>query len=391
MLIAVVVVVVVIVVILALALTGVLPFFKSSSGGNAASSSFSGSRAAAQSAANGYPGGSWSLFGAAGVAPSASASVPTSNLTGVVTSSGCTTTLAATAPATISVSAMSDVSGGLSDAWLFLFKNSSGNTVLLVDDISGSASVIGTLGGSNCFMGALGFITTIGSNVVDSTAAAATANSAGGSAFIAAHPGAFAAFNLIAGASAFGFTTPSTWSFDYSACAFSSTATGTAAQFTATIDATTGALKSASNTTTTCTGFFSGNGTTGPGGGGTPISSALALGTPTVYNQTYVWTYNVSVESASGLTLNDLSFAVKKGGTPINLGIAAAVEVYTTGTSPVGAFYFSSTSWVLGGSLTVSVPMTFEIVVSQYLGGATLVVSGVGSFSGSISVSLPTG
>lgn len=389
------VVVVVVVVVLALALAGVLPFFNSNSGGGSGTpTSFSTSRAQAQSAADHYQGGGWSIFGAFGVASKTTASYPLANFTDSLTQSTCTYTAAPGAPSELTATAMGNVSTGASDPWVFLFMNTSGTSILLVADTGGAATVLGTLGGSFCFAGGLSLFATLPSNVIDSSQAAAKANAAGGTAFLAAHPSAFASFDLLPGYSFFGVTLPPQWTVTYSACAFSPTATGSAAQFTATVNATDGSLAALSNTTTTCGLSSSGGGGSGGGGGGggSTVVGALTLGTPTVINDSGIlWFYNVTVTSVSGgLTLGDLSFAATDGS---GLGVAAStldISVYSSGSAiPVDSY--AAGIWVGGGTAPVTTGMTFSMLTTQFLGGGTLSFDGTGSFSGSVPVTLPIG
>ncbi len=381
-----VVVVVVVVVVLALALVGILPFFQGAGGGGA--STFSSSRSAAQAAANGYPGGAWNLFGADGIASTTSLSSPTSNLTSNLAGTGCTFTSASTAPSTLTLGTVTDVSAGSSASWVFLFKNNAGTSILVVSVLDGSTNVLGTLTGASCLGGFLNVLGTLGANIIDSTQAASTANSGGGSTFVSAHPGAWGSFTVSAGYSYLGFSSGPTWTVTYSACPLSLNATGTAAQFTATVNATSGALIHAGTTTATCSGF----GGAGGGGGATPIGSVLAFGAPAVQNFSgYAWNYSVGVTSASaGLTIADITFAVTTaGGTPVTLPSATLVAY--SGGSVVASFSLTSKAWSFGGSTTMTTSITFALYTYQSLGGDILVVSGAGAYSGSIPVPLPAG
>ncbi len=385
-LIAVAVVVVVVVLIVALALAGILPFFKNGGGGP---STFASDRAAAQSAANGYPGGGWDLIGADGVASTVSISSSTSNLTNGLIGTGCTFSPAVGSPTNLTLGTVTDVSQGVSGSWLFLFKNSAGSSILLVANLDGATTVLGTMSGSTCFGGFLNVLGTLGTNIVDSTQAASTANTAGGSSFLTAHPGAWGSFLIVAGYSYLGFGSGPQWTVTYSACPLSPTASGTSAEFTATVNATSGGLLHAATTTVTCTGL-GGGGTSGPGN--TPIGTALALGTPTVQNLSgYAWNYSVGVTSAaSGMTLSNVSLSVTTaGGTPVSLPTATLVA-YSSG-AIVGDFSLSSGAWTYGGSATLSSATSFSLYSYQYLGGDKLVVSGAGAYSGTVSVSLPAG
>ncbi len=376
-------VVVVVVIVLALALAGVLPFFKGSASGPA---TFGGSRAGAQAVADHYPGGSWVLFGADGVASKNSTSAPTASIAGGLAGTGCTFTAAPGAPTLLTLSTTSDVSQGVSGSWLFLFKNASGMGVLAIATINGTATVIGSVGGVSCFSGYLGLIGTLGSNVIDSSTAASTANSNGGSTFLAAHPYAFATYSILAGVSFLGFGSGPQWTVTYSACPLNPLTTSTAQEFTATINATSGALTHAGTTSATCTPLSS----TGPSN--TPIGTALALGSPTEGTNGTAFTYTFSIVAAGGgLTLNDMTFQVQNSaGGPVAVGAATLYVTNLVG-SAVASFSFALNSWTSGGSLTVTSTMSFLLQSPINLAGQgnVLAVDGVGSFTGSIQTAIP--
>jgi flagellin-like protein len=134
------------------------------------------------------------------------------------------------------------------------------------------------------------------------------------------------------------------------------------------------------------------------GPGNTPLGTALALGSPNEANvgagaAAKFW-YNFSVQSAGGgLIMNNLNFQVQTA----SGGIVAATAGWTlnvlslTGTT-VATYNLLTGLWTLGGSLLLTSQQTLAYMstgVAGSLSGDNLIVSGSGSFQGSISVSIP--
>jgi hypothetical protein len=134
------------------------------------------------------------------------------------------------------------------------------------------------------------------------------------------------------------------------------------------------------------------------GPGNTPLGTALALGSPNEANvgagaAAKFW-YNFSVQSAGGgLVMNNLNFQVQTA----SGGIVAAAGTWTlnvlslTGTT-IATYNLATGLWTLGGSLLLTSQQTLAYMstgATGSLSGDNLIVSGSGSFQGSISVSIP--
>ena len=132
------------------------------------------------------------------------------------------------------------------------------------------------------------------------------------------------------------------------------------------------------------------------GPGNTPIGTSLALNKPNEASKGATNWYNFSVASAGGgLLLNNLVFQVQGPGGTIVVTTAAGWTLNVLGLtgSTIGTYAITSAtpSWTLGGTTPVSSSQTIVLTspAATLLNGDTLVVVGAGSFSGSISVSIP--
>ena len=128
------------------------------------------------------------------------------------------------------------------------------------------------------------------------------------------------------------------------------------------------------------------------GPGNTPIGTALALGQiKEAQKGTNNW-YNVSIASAGGgLTLSNMVFQVQgSGGGVVTLASPTVTVVGLAGTT-IATFTMSSGTWASGGSTTASNQQTIVILTTTNLVGQgdSLLVYGSGSFSGSVSTSIP--
>jgi hypothetical protein len=377
------VVVVVIVIVLALVLSGAL----SPSGGSSSSPrSFSSSRGAAQSTADGSSGGPWTLLLALGFATSSTYSGNVSNLTSVagsVSGTQCTFSPSPGAPTSLQSGGVGNVSQGVAGTWLYLYTNSTG-AVLLVGTIGGSTSAIGTLTGAGCNLASSGLLPIPSTGIVDSTTAASAAASAGGSTFLAAHPQANATFILTGGITIGGTTIGPSWLVEYLACSLSGSGPATAPLFEAVISATSGGLLEAQTTTATCPSSS----------GGQPLGSALSVAPPSESSKGANTWYNFSVQSAAGgLTLGDLRLQVQTpSGTPVTATGAWTFDVLGLTGTVLASYSMTANAWTMGATTAVSSQETFCLdAVGSYstLSGDVLVISGTGSFQGTVSVAIP--
>ena len=128
------------------------------------------------------------------------------------------------------------------------------------------------------------------------------------------------------------------------------------------------------------------------GPGNTPIGTALAIGTPIHATAgTGNW-YNASIASAGGgITLGSMNFQFKTAsGTIVTPGAGWTLTVNGLTGSPVGTYTLSTGTWATGGATAATSQMQISIYSAAIaLDGDNMVISGTGSFSGSISVNIP--
>ena len=133
------------------------------------------------------------------------------------------------------------------------------------------------------------------------------------------------------------------------------------------------------------------------GPGNTPIGTALALAPPKEASNgagatTNHW-YNFSVQSASsGLVMSSMNFQVQTAGA----GIVAPLAAWTlnvegiSGTS-IAVYSMTTGTWTSGGTTALASGDTVVLNVVQAAGvsGDNWIVSGAGSYQGTISISIP--
>lgn len=382
---AVVVVVVIVVVVLALALAGVIPGLGHSNNSNSGSGTFSQSMSAAQSAANGQGSGYEPIY-ADGFASSLAVSLPLSVLESALTGGGCTFTAISTI-ASFTVSASGNISQGNSADWLFFMHNASELLIIVV--VAGSATVLGSLSGATCSSN-FSAVQPIPSTVVDSPTVALALDQRGGYAFLHAHSPVIATAFILGPISVGGFTEAASWQAGYSACN-PGVAGSSGAEITASLNAETGTVTAVSNTTVSC-GFSTGApGGPGGGSGGGTLASDLAMSSPHEQSAGPNYWYNFSINAAAGgLTWGDLFLGVESSGGQYVPITGSVIVLSITGTT-VASFSFSSDMWTSGGSVTVNNQQTVSLESSTDLSsqGDSLVVVGVGSVSGAITVLIP--
>ena len=372
--------VVIVVAILILALLGILPFFKSA---GQSGSSFGDTRGPAQSTANGNPGGPWTLILSGGVAMHSTTDISKLNTTlGTVPSSNCTLSPASGSPPT-TIQGVGNVSQGLASAWVFVYRNGAGG-LMAVSDFAGSFQVLGAATGSGC-ASSFGNFQPIPAGVIDSTTAARAADAAGGYAFLQAHPSANGTIGIIGGVTYFGLTVGSEWVVGYSACPFVNSAPVSEPYFNALVNASTGTVVQTMSSTMTCA--------VNAVGAKTPIGTELAVAPATESSRGSTNWYNFSIQSAGGgLLLSNLAPKVETtGGAIVALPGSSTLTVIGLTGATVATYSISTGTWTSGGSTAVSNQQ--EIILTTpsttSLSGDMLVILGSGSFSGSISVSIP--
>ncbi|MCI4337142.1 MAG: hypothetical protein L3K17_08155 [Thermoplasmata archaeon] len=387
LIVAAVVVVVVVVLVLALALSGAIPGLGGSGNSSSSGQAFSQSLTSAQSASNGFQGGGYSAFLADGFASTTAVSFPTNLLTGDISTGVCTFT-STSSLASFTVPAAGNLSQGTAADWLFLMHNSAGGIIIVIVT-GGSATVLGTLTGTTCTTTFSEF-QALPSNMADSTTAALALDHAGGYAFLRAHSTAISSMGATGAISVAGFGTSAMWSVGYAGCN-PSVNTSSAPEIRASVTAN-GSLSSVSNTTVSCAlgaPPTPGGGGGGGGGGGTggPLSSALSIGPATTGTEyTYLYLYNFTVTSATtGIEIGNL-VASLTGAIPVPS--ASFVEVLS-GSTPLGTYSFSSSTWEAGATTALSTGDVIQLTATGSVSGDTFVLTGTGGYTGTVTGSLP--
>lgn len=126
------------------------------------------------------------------------------------------------------------------------------------------------------------------------------------------------------------------------------------------------------------------------GPGNTPLGTALAMGSPGEAAKGPNFWYNFSVQSAGGgLIANNLNFQVQSATGSIVTPTGWTLNVVgLTGTS-VAAYTMTTGVWSAGGTTVMSSQQFIDIDATSSLSGDSLIVSGSGSFAGSITVAIP--
>jgi len=225
--------IVVVVVLVLLALLGAFTPPSSSHGPN---ETYSQARPAADSAAQGTSGGSWSLVIAAGISPSAPVTENVSS-----SSKDCNLTILPGGGSSVTIPAgPAGATGGTAPGWVFLYRDAAGE-LLFVSVINGTATSWATIApGQECST-IFGLLSIIPSSAIDSSAAAAAVQG-DASSFLAAHPSVSASYGLVGGVSFLGFHTGAEWEVNYTTCPLNAPSGTAGASFNATVNATTGAV-----------------------------------------------------------------------------------------------------------------------------------------------------
>ena len=211
---------------------------KSSSAGGPAVLTYSGAVPIANRTAAGYAGGGWTLLFAIGLDSAANETFPANATALGNITQYCTYTQVADISALVLPEFLGNRSAGAAPAWEFAYRNSAG-TIAIASVIDGQGTVLATLSGLECaFLAQV--VSPVPANVIDSSRAAAAVEAKAAD-FLTQHPNASAEFGLVGSFSyPGGHTYPAEWSIAYSTCPLSPTATGTGAEFNATVNALTG-------------------------------------------------------------------------------------------------------------------------------------------------------
>lgn len=241
--------VVVVIAVASIFVSGVL--FPSSPNATSAPS-FSGAQRAANSAANGYEGGSWNDIAAVALGVQSSITLPRTTIETIVGANSCQVRWDPLAPGAVAIPVTPATAplGGAS-AWFFVYA-SSNFTLLMVSVTNGSAQPLFTASAGNCTLIARLVEPLSTTSVVDSGTALDAANAGGGSAYLAGHPLSNRTWAVVG--QIFLVSQP-TWYVLYSDCPLPPPVNSTVNRttFTAHIDAQTGALINASTASAACT------------------------------------------------------------------------------------------------------------------------------------------
>ncbi len=182
---------------------------------------YDGAEPAAAQAASASGGGSWLPVIGFGLAVSSNVTVPATNLTGLLAEIHCTASFPGGSSPSVNVPATPSSAGtGRAGFWLIVFRNATGE-LRAASVTEGAGRVLFSAGGSTCQSDALDLIE-ISSSVVDSSNAVAAADSAGGSSFLAGHPGASQVWVVFGGANFVIVQTSPTWTVVDTSCSLSS-------------------------------------------------------------------------------------------------------------------------------------------------------------------------
>jgi hypothetical protein len=225
--------------------TQTITYTSSGGGGGGGQTSYSQEEPIAVSAANAQ-GAGWKLWFAAGedlTSAYSNSSTPGTNASCQVTGGSGTWP---TIPAWTGT-----YSNGKASGWAFFFYNSSHAEELWLVVIGSTATILGTISGSNCVPSSFSYLTGLGlSGIIDSTTAAAAITS-NDSAYVAAHASADASYTLLSGASYLGlYTTYPSWLIDFTTC--SPSGGGTGQNFSAVVNASSGHVVSNSTSSGPC-------------------------------------------------------------------------------------------------------------------------------------------
>ena len=380
--------------ILALVAAGVF----NSIGPSAATPTYSRAVGPANQSAAQVPGGPWDLVAAVAFDTPIGTTVPV----GASVGTNCTLVPSGPTPTPTSLfipAFRGSFGSGESPWWGMIYDQRSTHQILLVQVLNGSAQAL-AVGSGPCSTSFQNF-TTVPSTAVDSSVAASAAWSQGGSAFAAAHSSLSLSLEmgLIGGGTFGGLPVGAVWVIQVTPCgAFGSKGpNGTQPDFEALVDAETGSVTFSTATSTVC----------GASGGpvSTPLGTVFSPGPPVLLSPSNAtagcrigdYCYRIPIEAIAGLlTPANLSFSVNNPTGALVSGVqgfailtlAGQVLVSSVG-NPASPLWTSGTgnsmSALLAGMTIVADVGSLSPVGMNYV----LETAGVGSFSGTVTESLP--
>lgn len=396
-------VVAVVVVVLVVLLAAFLLLRPASNGGASAGDSFRAAEAAANGTARGYDSGAYSrLMLAQAVHGNASLSVP---ITGSAGPGACSLRLLS--GGSVGVPATSGSAGnGSASFWEFLYQANASNLLVVVVN-QGQASAAFTLNGTGCGQVYPGW-QPVPAGAIDSTTAAADANAAGGSRFLARYPDAAGIYvltnSLSPGAGAL-------WSIGYTTCPESSVGVGNGSFFAAQVNANTGAVALSLTQSLNCQPFYPFG--TAPLPPPAPLGTAFTFGAASQTTNGSAglfcgssggvsdWCDDIPVQSVGGgVVASDLEFVVRDpSGSPVHFTVGSpTLRIESLTGSSLATYSFASTSWTSGGSTALSTTQSFVLDLGCTVSGANtcsptptgelLVALGVGAYTGQVEARL---
>lgn len=354
-----------------------LPAPGGSGGSGSGPLSYSTAKPLGDQAASAFDGGGWTLIAAAGF-DSATAETFPLNLSSLA-STNCTFQAGALGTGSFTIPQFTgNQTAGVAPLWGLAYRNAFG-TIAIVIVVNGKASIAGAFSGGEC-ASLSGLFTPVPSDVIDSPQAGAAVASLAAP-FLAEYPNASAAYGLLGGFSSLGLGKGAQWEVAFSTCPINSTGRGNGAEFNATVNATSGrVVYSQTIPALSCASGASGSYLLGS-------SMNLELFSE---NTTSMYTnYFVSIISATnGITWANLS-AVLENDTGATVPIRDfTLTAQTSAGATIAAYDPSTSSWAAGGTRPIVSGDAIRIQSLVTLSGGSLVLTGVGSFYGSIDVGL---
>ncbi|HEV2449544.1 MAG TPA: hypothetical protein VGU43_03930 [Thermoplasmata archaeon] len=377
--------------------------FTGSNGGPSAGDSFRAAEAAANGTARSYDSGAYSqLMLAQAVHGRSSLNVP---ITGAGIAGVCSLRLLS--GGSVAVSATSGSAGnGSASFWEFLYRaNASALLTVVVDQ--GHATAAFTLNGTGCGQVYSGW-QPVPPGAIDSSTAAADANVAGGSSFLARYPdaaGVYVLSNAVAPGSG------AVWSIGYTTCPESPEPVGNGSFFVAQVNADTGAVLLLTTESLVCQPFYPFG--TAPLAPPVPVGADFTLGSASQTSNgsssgfcgsagaSSDWCDDLPIQSAGGgVTASNLEFVVRDPqGNPVHFSVGSpTLRIESLAGTSLATYSFAMMSWTSGGATGLSTTQTLVLdlgctvsgpnLCSPMPTGDLLVALGVGQFTGEVQAAL---
>jgi flagellin-like protein len=127
------------------------------------------------------------------------------------------------------------------------------------------------------------------------------------------------------------------------------------------------------------------------GPGNTPLGTALTLGTPLENSVAGKFWYNFTVQAAGGgLVMNNLNFQIQSSGGGIVTPLAGwTLNVIGLTATSVASYNMVAGTWTTGPTTALSSSMVISLLTQTSMSGNTFVVSGAGSFQGTVNTAVP--